>query len=594
MKASLDWLDQRTGYKKLLHETLFENVPGGARWRYIWGSTLAFCFTVQVITGLFLWIAYSPSSQTAWESVYFIQHVMWGGWFLRGIHHFTAQAMTVLLVFHLMQVVIDGAYKAPREVNFWSGIVLLLLTLALSLTGYLLPWDQKGLWATTVATNIAAITPVIGPSLQKIIVGGNTYGHHTLTRFFALHAGFIPGAIIAFIVAHIYLFRKHGITPAEPRRRPDAAFWPDQVLRDAIACFAVMLTVLFLVFRAHGAELGAPADPSENFPARPEWYFLFLFELLKYFPGENEIWGAIVIPSAVMLILAAMPFIGKWKLGHRFNLGFLWIMLAGIVALTVLQQKADHADLPFIASVAVAERDAHRVVELAQSANGIPPTGAITLLRNDPFTQGPKLFAKNCASCHRFDGHDGLGGQPKDALSASDLKGFASREWIAGLLDPKQVDGPHYFGGSKARSGEMVKFVKDDIAKFTPADQALLQKVIVALSGEAALPSQTAVDLRDTAIIDEGRRLIAGADMGCTSCHQFHAPNDDSTAPDLTGYGSRAWLLAFISDPSHARFYGRRNDRMPAFGTEKLLTEQELSLVVDWLRREWYEPALKP
>ena len=135
MNSLLNWIDQRTGAKKLLHEALFENVPGGARWRYVWGSTLVFCFTVQVITGLFLWLAYSPGSQTAWESVYYIQHVMAGGWFLRGLHHFTAQAMTVLLLLHLLQVVVDGAYKAPREVNYWTGVLLLVLVLALSLTG---------------------------------------------------------------------------------------------------------------------------------------------------------------------------------------------------------------------------------------------------------------------------------------------------------------------------------------------------------------------------------------------------------------------------------------------------------------------------
>ena len=101
-----------------------------------------------MITGIVLWLAYSPSSQTAWESVYYIQHEMWGGWFLRGLHHYTAQAMNVLLVLHLMQVVIDGAYKAPREVNFWFGVLMLQLVLGLSLTGYLLPWDQKGYWAT--------------------------------------------------------------------------------------------------------------------------------------------------------------------------------------------------------------------------------------------------------------------------------------------------------------------------------------------------------------------------------------------------------------------------------------------------------------
>lgn len=592
MKPALDWLDQRTGYKKLLHETLFENVPGGARWRYVWGSTLAFCFTIQVITGLALWLAYSPSSQTAWESVYFIQHEMWGGWFLRGLHHFTAQAMTVLLVIHLMQVVIDGAYKAPRELNFWSGIVLLLLTLGLSLTGYLLPWDQKGFWATKVATNIAAITPFIGPALQKVVVGGNDYGHHTLTRFFALHAGFIPGAIIAFIGVHIYLFRRHGITPKEPRRRPDAAFWPDQVLRDAVACLAVLLVVLFLIFRFHGAELGAPADPSEQFSAaRPEWYFLFLFELLKYFPGGTEIWGAIVIPGILMGILAAMPFVGNWKLGHRFNVTFLWAMLVGIGALTFLALKADRDNPDYHAAVLAAERDAHRAVLLAQSPEGIPPTGAVTLLRQDAFTQGPKLFAKNCASCHRYDGHDGVGGQPKDAPSAADLKGFASREWLTGLLDPAKITTPHYFGGSKLQGGKMAKFVKDDVAAFSAEAKTDLAKALTALSAEARLKTQHAADQRDASLIQSGTKALIGTTLGCMDCHKFHDSGEElGSAPDLTGYGSREWLIDFIHNPEHPRFYGSRNDRMPAFGVEKQLTTQEIGLITDWLRGEWYEP----
>src|ERR1700676_342184 len=184
--APFDWLDHRTGYRRLVHEALYERIPGGARWRYVWGSTL-----VLTITGIFLWMAYSANAQGAWESANYIQTEMQGGWLLRGLHHFTAQAMIVLLVLHLMQVVIDGAYRAPREVNFWLGLVLMMIVLGLSLTGYLLPWDQKGYWATNVATNLMNLVPAVGGKLQQLVVGGADYGHHTLTRFFALHAGLL-------------------------------------------------------------------------------------------------------------------------------------------------------------------------------------------------------------------------------------------------------------------------------------------------------------------------------------------------------------------------------------------------------------------
>ena len=137
----LNWIDTRTRYKAIVRTALYENIPGGSRWRYVWGSTLLFTFKIQLVTGFFLWMAYSPSSQTAWESVYYIQNEMTGGWLLRGIHHYASQVMIVLLALHLLQVIIDGAYRAPREFNFWIGLLLLQLVLALGLTGYLLPWD---------------------------------------------------------------------------------------------------------------------------------------------------------------------------------------------------------------------------------------------------------------------------------------------------------------------------------------------------------------------------------------------------------------------------------------------------------------------
>ena len=590
MRAAFDWLDQRTGYKGLLNEALFENVPGGARWRYVWGSTLTFFFTVQVITGLFLWMSYSPSAQTAWESVYFIQHHMIGGWFLRGLHHFVAQAMTILLVLHLMQVVIDGAYKAPREVNFWFGVVMLVLVLALSLTGYLLPWDQKGFWATAVSANIIALSPIIGPGLQSVVIGGADYGHLTLTRFFALHAGVIPATIVLFVVGHIYLFRRHGITPKKPLRARDQGFWPEQVLRDAVACLAVLVVVVFFIVRSHGAPLGSPADPSEQYSAaRPEWYFLFLFQLLKYFPGRTEIVGAIILPAMLMLVLIGMPFLGKWKLGHRFNVGFLSVMLLGATLLTWQAKHSDNNDPDYIASVQSAERDADRAIVLADK--GIPVSGALTLMRSDAYTQGPRIFSRNCSSCHRYDGHDGMGAAlPKDSISASDLKGFGSRAWIARFFDPKEVAGPRHWGGSALKDGDMVSWIQNHVPTYSVAEKDQLQKTLIALSAEAQLLSQHDMDVRDSALIVAGQSSLRSL-KSCGECHTFHEAGKGS--PDLTRYGSREWMIAFVSDPTHARFFGDNNDRMPSFLTEKTLSETEIGYVVDWLRGEWYTPVKK-
>ena len=593
MKKLFDWLDHRTGYKKITHEALYENIPGGSRWRYVWGSTLTFALAIQFITGIFLWMAYSPSSQTAWESVYYIQYEMTGGWLLRGLHHYTAQVMTILLVLHLMQVVIDGAYKAPRELNFIFGVLLLLLVLGLSLTGYLLPWDQKGYWATKVSTNLAAITPALGPWIQKIIIGGSDYGHHTLTRFFALHAGVLPAAVIALLVLHIYLFRRHGITPKRPLRKRDEAFWPDQVLKDTVACLAVLATVLLLIYLPRlrdagaplGAELGAPADPSQAFSAaRPEWYFLFLFQFLKYFPGSSELIGAIVIPSLALLFLVVMPFIGNWKLGHRFNLSFLFVVFVGAGLLTYLAKAQDANDPSFQAAVHEAERNAERVRILAR--NGIPREGALALLQNDPLTQGPKLFAQHCASCHRYGGHDGLGLVLAEGPSAPDLKDFASRAWLTKLLDPEHIVSSNYYGGTRFKDGKMVRFVKRTIGEFTPAQKEQLTKVVAAVSAEAQLPSQLAQDRQDRSLIEEGRLLVASDEMRCTECHQFRKPDEDATAPDLTGYGSTEWLTAMIKNPAHERFYGRRNDRMPAFGEDNRLDDISISMLVTWLRGE--------
>lgn len=613
LKKLSAWFDDRTGYRELVHEALYERVPGGARWRYVWGSTLAFAFVVQLITGIALWMHYSPSTQTAWESVYYIEFQMTGGWLLRGIHHYMAQAMIVLMALHLMQIVIDGAYRAPREINFWLGLILMLLVFGLGLTGYLLPWDQKGYWATRVATTIAGVTPMIGSQLKTIIVGGNEYGHHTLTRFFALHAGVLPGLLIAFMALHIAMFRKCGLTAKEPYQKPDCTFWPDQVLKDAVACLAVLVTVCFLsaMFRA---ELGAPANAAEAYnAARPEWYYLFLFQFLKFFHGETgELIGAMIIPGLVFGMIAMMPILGQWKLGHRFNLIFLSSLLLGAAGLTIAALNEDYngeteASKGYLASVELAHAEAERAHELA--SHGIPPTGMLAMLRNDPKIAGYKLFKRQCGSCHsHVDETLAVTNAletwvPEEGATASNLFGFGNRKWVAGLLDAEQIASDHYFG--KTSMTEMSDWVKENIrdAQADLSDEekkafvAQVKSAVVALSAEASLPYQAEADAKATEQIAAGRTAIIEG-LSCIDCHKFGDEGDLGTAPDLTGYASRQWLIEFMANPATERFYSPDNyfkpeSMMPGFAkhleTPELnkLTLRELELIADWLRKDW-------
>jgi ubiquinol-cytochrome c reductase cytochrome b subunit len=621
-----------------------------------------------------------------------------------------------------MQVVIDGAYRAPREINFWIGLLLMLIVLGLSLTGYLLPWDQKGYWATRVATNLASLIPAAGEDVQRLVVGGSDYGHHTLTRFFALHAGVLPGLLMALLVVHVALFRRHGICHRQPAKSAECHFWPDQVLRDAVACLAVMAIVLLLCFlpafnepasfsepQRLGADLGAPADPANQYSAaRPEWYFLFLFQFLKLFEGygeTGEFLGAIVVPGAVILVMFLMPLVGRWKLGHRFNIGFTVALLLGIGFLTFAAWRDDHRaqgggqeefdeiakqvrifggdnakmrayfnedeqqiedflagkgryeklqkSNEYLEAVKAAAHDATRIKQLAAEYQ-IPPTGALTLLRDDAKTQGPRLFAQNCASCHDYTGpededairitrqrtqmaaveesddpnarptiaRDENGAVVYQPSGAPNLYMFASREWITGVLNPKRIslvttndllrpgdpknndptqylrevaEAP-YFGNTSHIAGEMAEFVKTDetFAELRAKDK--VAPIVAALSAQAQLPYQNSADEKaaKAGLIAEGEKLIKAA---CTTCHNFGQKSDPegNGYPDLDGYGSRQWLIDFIANSSHPRFYGDGNDRMPAFAKGKdaaahILTRRQIELLADWLRGDYFEP----
>lgn len=639
IKAFTNWLDHRTGYKLLVHEALNEPIPGGTRWAYVPGSTLTFVFMVQVITGVFLWSAYSPSTLTAWESVYYIQNVMEYGWLVRGIHAFAAQAMVVLMAVHFWQVIWYKAYTAPREVNFWLGLVLMQIVLGLALTGYLLPWDQKGYYATQVATKIVGATPFIGQEAQELLQGGKAYGHHTLTRFFALHAGVLPALLVVFLGLHIYVFRRHGITTPKPDA-PPATFWPGQVMKDAVACLIVLAIVMYFVI-TKGAELSAPADPAEDFPARPEWYFLFLFRFLKYEWVEQYglAFGAIYVPGIAMGIIALMPILGKARAGHWFNILFTAALTVGAGYLTGIAMDEDNKDVEFQAKLKFAHRDGLRVVELAER-EGIPPLGARELMANDSYTQGPRLFARHCSGCHRFDEHDGVylpklryimdehghnvieNGQKKYELeqpTAADLGKFGSREWMQAVLvdyhntfkpiaDSVQTPDEDMKESQKqaieALNAKKKRFLEEQMAGWSTDNKDKLLDAANAESYKALVEFLVAqsgrADLKvDENLVKQGREVFTtgalanGSVSACTDCHtmkvrgetEFVTENSGSGVPTLTGYAGKEWLTAFLKDPGHADFYGD-NNIMPAFA--EAMTEKELGLLVDWMVGDYY------
>jgi ubiquinol-cytochrome c reductase cytochrome b subunit len=593
MQALLSWLDARTGLPAAVRAWLDRPVAGGPAWRFVWPAAIAFAVATQGITGLCLWMYYSPGTQTAWESVYYLDHQVAGGWLLRAIHYYTAQTLLVLVALYLLQMIVRGAYRAPREVLFWIVLGLGLVTLALNLTGDLLPWDQNGYWATHVRTGFLRLLPGVGGGLYRLAIGGPEFGHLTLTRFLALHVGLFAPLVLLLVLWHAKVARRHGLE-ATTEVRPYRCYWPRQALRDATACLAVMAIVLALSLShstrgpERGVEHGAPANAAEDFgAARPEWAFRGLFELrdvLCQRVGLPEIVPIFVIPGVVVLLVAVMPWIGKRPAGHAFNVTLTGLLLVSLAVLSWQSWRHDAADPRHQAALAAGHAEANRVRELA-AIEGIPADGALALLAADPKTLGPKLFQQHCASCHAFN--DGRSTAHSEKPSAPDLHQFASREWIAGLLRPKTIAGPKYFGNTKFRRGKMVKYVRDNLDDLDAESKQEIDDLIVALSAEAGLPGQREADERASARLKAGRTAVV---KNCVDCHKFRDKGSLGTSPDLTGYGSRAWLVGFLNDPTKKCYYGKANDRMPAYaGNEstRLLSDREIGLLVDWLRGDW-------
>lgn len=211
-----DWLDRRLGWRDVWSAIFLRKIPK-VNWLYTLGSATLFVAVLQMITGILLTIYYVPTPDQAYESVQYITNQLPMGWFIRGLHHWGASAMVVLSVLHMLRVIFYGAYKFPREVTWFTGVVLLLVVIGFGFTGYLLPWDQKAFWATTVGTRIAGVAPVIGNIALKIMRGGEELSAITLVRFFGVHVWVLPLTLIVLIGVHLFLVIRNGIS-AVPKK----------------------------------------------------------------------------------------------------------------------------------------------------------------------------------------------------------------------------------------------------------------------------------------------------------------------------------------------------------------------------------------
>jgi ubiquinol-cytochrome c reductase cytochrome b subunit len=615
MNSLLHWIDDRTGVAGLCRHYLNTPVTASQSWSQFWGMLAIFNFLLLLITGVVLGTTFSPSTHTAWESVFFIQYMMPLGWFVRGIHHFASQSMVVILVIFVIQLIISRMYTAPREFSWWTTLLLCLMVFGLAHTGYLLPWDQRAYQATEIFTNIAGSTPVVGDQVRQVIQGGGTKGTQTITRLYAMHVMIFPVLIICLFVLHWCLcqYLGHKVARAESLQpantvTPRIHFWPDQFTFNALGCLLLTCLLTGLTINHHGADLTGPADPSNPYTAaRPEWYFLFLFRFLRT-PIVEEFglaFGAIHVPGIIVTLLFLMPFIGRFKIGHYFNITFVSLLLMGVIGLTTISLLEDSRSVEHQHAVATAKREADRAILLSMGPAGIPISGAGTLLRDDPLTQGPKIFAGRCSSCHHYNGHDGLGHEIKEEARAPDLGKFGSKEWLRGVL----TDFDHVFAPMKDKSfhkepygnnileGDMAGWSKDHREMLLkPEHKEKVDALIEFLYQQSGRNSGTTAEelagkiAMGQEIFEVGELSDKDAfDLCCLDCHTITPLGSEKILKssgqglNLTGYASSDWLKSFIKNPAAKDHYGfdAGHNGMPGF--EAQLTERELDLLVKWM-----------
>ncbi len=583
-----EWLDERTGWRESIrvwaHRPL--DVPR-TPWARAMAAAVAACFGVLAVTGVVLMTAYAPSPQSAWASVHYAQYVQDRGWIVRGLHYWAAQSLFVLGALHVVHTALLAEYRKPRELVWWLTLAVPGLAVAEGITGGLLPWDQRGWWARVVEGNIVGLAPAVGPWLQRMMQGGVELGALGLARAYTMHVVVLPVLFAGVLFARRRLAARYAAAAMSERGQPpDGAASLRLFARDALVGAAAVFAVFALTGATHGAPLDAPADPMSDYPARPEWFLLPLFELRKLFHGAAEFWGTTLLPGVAFGVLALLPLVDKPPRSRVLPLAAAGVVFACIGALGWRAWRVDANDQNYLRQRAKADARAAAAVRLATA--GVPPAGALSMVRNDPELRGRDLFERHCASCHVL----GDAGDPAKA-TATRLDRWGTASWIAEMIhDP---DAPEFFGRGPYKedmpSVDVRPKEKPAGEAWTPmvrtdAEKQAVAAFLAAQGNEPGDPQPS--PLANQTSLALGEKIVSER---CTSCHLYKGDGDDEStgiAPELSRYGSVAWTRAQVADPATSATYRdraldeNRKKHMPRF--DKELPPADVDLVARWTR----------